>query len=335
MIPIAQTELDMSWKRQIAGLGQKVFWGLTGFLLVFLLEFVLIRLFLSDRTLVFVWANMFTPYLYLPVYGILLLGLWKRQWLITAVSAGIVAFHLYWVMMALLPGDVPAPAPGATPLRLFSANLLFANRETEAMIAEISAADPDVLVFQEYTSWWHEALLTSELAERYPYRVTEIRDSPFGAATWAKRPFAEQAVWFVEFVPVIEVVLEWDGQPVRIFNLHPPPPLDTTNYWNQIIGDMLTNVTAVEGPTIVAGDFNFTPYNNWYHQFQAHGLRNAHQSMGRGWATTFPNGTSSMPPVRIDHLFLSREIAGLAITEGIGFGSDHRPVLIDVALAAD
>ena len=66
------------------------------------------------------------------------------------------------------------------------------------------------------------------------------------------------------------------------------------------------------------------------HEGVADRLRSAHVDRGRGYAITWPNGMFPLPPIRIDHALLSPEVECLAISEGIGTGSDHRPLVVDL-----
>jgi endonuclease/exonuclease/phosphatase (EEP) superfamily protein YafD len=62
----------------------------------------------------------------------------------------------------------------------------------------------------------------------------------------------------------------------------------------------------------------------------AMGLRSAHVDRGRGYATTWPNGRLPFPPIRIDQALLSPDVECLRIEEGIGVGTDHEPLIVDV-----
>jgi endonuclease/exonuclease/phosphatase (EEP) superfamily protein YafD len=49
-------------------------------------------------------------------------------------------------------------------------------------------------------------------------------------------------------------------------------------------------------------------------------------------ATTWPNGLHKFPPLRIDHVFFTGTFVPLTVREGDGTGSDHRPVITDIAV---
>jgi endonuclease/exonuclease/phosphatase (EEP) superfamily protein YafD len=84
-------------------------------------------------------------------------------------------------------------------------------------------------------------------------------------------------------------------------------------------------------PRIVAGDFNATPYNRWYGDLLDLGLTEVHDATGEPFATTWPNGRLPLPPVRLDHVFTDDRLVPLRVHQGDGPGSDHRPVIVDLA----
>jgi endonuclease/exonuclease/phosphatase (EEP) superfamily protein YafD len=88
---------------------------------------------------------------------------------------------------------------------------------------------------------------------------------------------------------------------------------------------------------VVAGDFNMTQHHRWYGELKDIGLRNCHEERGRGRATTWPyhNGRRPyrlLPAIRIDHVFVSEGVTCMSIAEGAASGSDHRPVIANLAI---
>jgi endonuclease/exonuclease/phosphatase (EEP) superfamily protein YafD len=123
------------------------------------------------------------------------------------------------------------------------------------------------------------------------------------------------------------------GQTLRILGVHAPRPIqmEGQNYEGFWSGAM-PFFQAQSGPLVIIGDFNTTQYSRAYQQLTATRLRSAHDDRGRGYATTWPNGQQLLPPIRIDQAFLSPEVECLGISEGLGLGSDHKPVILDVQL---
>jgi endonuclease/exonuclease/phosphatase family metal-dependent hydrolase len=94
-------------------------------------------------------------------------------------------------------------------------------------------------------------------------------------------------------------------------------------------------------PVILAGDLNAPEHSQPYALVAAH-LENAHRAAGSGLGFTYPSSAvrllgavPAFPVVRIDHVFFSRHFVALrADTLEDSGGSDHRPVLAVLALAA-
>jgi endonuclease/exonuclease/phosphatase (EEP) superfamily protein YafD len=88
-------------------------------------------------------------------------------------------------------------------------------------------------------------------------------------------------------------------------------------------------IDRVDGPLIVTGDFNSTPYN-WAYRHIAQGLQDTFAAAGRGWGATYPATT---PLVRIDYILASShwEVLGAWVPPAATL-SDHRPVLADLRL---
>lgn len=309
---------------------RNLFWAGLWLATIIMLLFLLARFLIYDRFEIMTWVNMMTRYAYLPAYLVVLIAGGRRQWGLTAVAGGIVILHLAWILPHL-PRQVPQPAGNGTALRVFNANLYAGNRDVGPILAEIEAADPDVLLLQEYTPRSHQAFLAWGLQEKYPYGINDAYPSPFGSAIWSKYPLQDAEVWDASGVPMTRATIHLDGRPLRLYNIHPPPPLFAIERWNRQQATIIAALEAEPRPVVAAGDFNYTQHNRWFKELENGRFREIHLDRGRGWATTWPNGTRLTPPVRLDHVFLTPEIIALTMREGEGSGSDHKPLIFTIA----
>lgn len=85
------------------------------------------------------------------------------------------------------------------------------------------------------------------------------------------------------------------------------------------------------GPLILAGDFNMTPWTVKQKTFT--------KATGLGRFNTFHptwpmrrRDLPLLPLLPIDNVFASPHFASIATTTGPRLGSDHRPVIADIAL---
>jgi endonuclease/exonuclease/phosphatase (EEP) superfamily protein YafD len=116
--------------------------------------------------------------------------------------------------------------------------------------------------------------------------------------------------------------------------VHPVAPTETFARNQRQQRAITAIVRRLPRPRIVAGDFNSTMYNAWMDELTDLGLREAHEAVGRPFATTWPNGELLLPPLRIDHVLVDSPLVPQRAAEGRGQGSDHRPVIVDLAISA-
>jgi endonuclease/exonuclease/phosphatase (EEP) superfamily protein YafD len=297
-----------------------------------------LRVVAHDAAHPLILLNAFTTYLYLPAYVVLAVALWLPRRALAGLAGLLVTCHLAWIAPgAVRPAQLPAEARSAPHLRLMSANLLMSNPDTEGIVGEVLAEDPDVLVVQELSAHWQAAFESGEVARRLPHHVAEARESPFGVGLYSRHPLEDAEVWYAWGAPAARATVRVQGRPLRVYDVHPLPPLHpawVTN-WSEALAAVHAEVAAEQakgGALVLAGDFNMTRHASWFERFTDLGLRDAHEDRGRALATTWPNGTSLVPPIHIDHVFLSSRVACLSVHEGRGRGSDHRPVIVDLAL---
>ena len=304
-----------------------------------LLALAALRITYHDAAVLLIWLNAYTLYVYLPAYLILLFAVWRRRWLLTATSVAVVAFHLAWVAPDFRPAVTYHPPIVASepsqPIRIFYANVRARNRNLDGIINEIGDAEPDVVVLVEINRPWFDALQRAEAMKPYVYG-TRLAEPYMGEVmVFSKLPVElPQRIWAVGRVcNLLDIPLA--GQSLRLFCLHSPRPHVTFPdgyevYWEQVA----QRLAEEPRPLVVIGDFNATQHSLVLERLTAAGLRSAHEDRGRGYATTWPNGHHWVPPIRIDQVLVSPDVECLDIAEGVGAGSDHKPLILDVRLHA-
>ncbi len=296
------------------------------------------RLIWPDRNIVLIWWNAYTFWVYLPAYLVVAVAVTFQKWRLVAGGAVVVLFHLWWVVPDYRGADaVPDWAPGATQMKFMTFNLKTKNPEPEMLVRELSEADPDIVLVQEYGPDFGTLLEESQVADRYPYQEIALETPYLGMAIYSKIPLADVRVLRPAGRQYLRAELEVDGRRVTLYAVHPTSPgaggQFSANLWNQDWQALITALAGEPGPVILAGDLNMTQHHRWYGELKDLGLVNAHEARGRGNASTWqPFGF--VPAIRLDHVFVSNEFAPLEIREGKGAGSDHRPVIARLALAA-
>ena len=291
------------------------------------------RMVAFDRHRVFMLVDSYTLWLYLPAYPIAVSGALHRARVLTLAASVVIVFHLAWVLPPIFHMvDVPAAAVRAPHVRVVSANLNFDNGDHAPLLAELADDHADVVFLQEVTPAWWQAIEHSSLAATYPNHIEDPRDDPGGQAILSRRPLTDVVIHDADGWPIITAAMRVGGETVHLADVHLVAPLDTFAR-NQRQQRAITGIArTLLRPRLVVGDFNASPYNRWFGQLRGLGLEEAHESVGRSWATTWPNGQHHFPPLRLDHVFVDPRIVPLAAAEGRGQGSDHRPIVIDLAV---
>lgn len=315
-------------RRTIGGIALVVGWALTGALGAL----VLARVVAFDRGKILVIANSMTYWVFLPEYVVLAVAIAARKYALVACATLVVLAHAIIVWPSLQPpAPIPAAAYDAPRLRIFAANVLFDNPRKQRIIEEIGRANADVVMLQEFTTEWQRTLEHASWWDDYPYRVTPTGTTS-RSATLSRLPLERPAIEYTQRSPLVATTVRADGRAVRLFNVHPAAPAFSYPRWHAQATATTQTIRREHGRVIAAGDFNVTQFNAWIGDLEALGLRSAHEVLGRGTATTWPNGQIRVPPIRLDHVLVSSAVVPLRVREGDGDGSDHRPIIVDVAL---
>jgi endonuclease/exonuclease/phosphatase (EEP) superfamily protein YafD len=231
-----------------------------------------------------------------------------------------------------------SPATASPALRVMSCNLLMVNNDTAPILREVLAADPDVLLLQEYTDEWHKAA-SAALSAQYPYSSFVTRDDSFGVAIYSRLPFVGEVDNRLPLgragVEQTRAVVRASGRDVAVYNVHllPPRRLDYTIDSRLQFAELLETLAEEKLPYVVGGDFNLTNDTAQHHDLERIGARDAHDLAGRGRGSTWPVNTffRYLPGLRLDHVYLGPGLTAVRTSTGTGRGSDHRPVITDVA----
>lgn len=217
-----------------------------------------------------------------------------------------------------------APAPGD--FTVYQKNLWYGNRQSEALAREIRSQSPDVVTLQEVSGENRQVL--DLLRADYPHQFL-CADGWWGGAVLSRHPVvageslcsAERGLAGVRVsmprgpVWVLSVHLEWPwprGQRPQTDRLAPM-------------------VDSLEGPVVLAGDFNMMPWGSDVKRLvAATGVRRAGPLLPTFWLK--PRGWALSAPLPLDQVYATG--GGRAERRPL-LGSDHHGVLARVHLDAD
>ncbi len=210
------------------------------------------------------------------------------------------------------------------------------------MIALLRAVDADVVGIQEL-SRAQAKVLGRDIGDLYPYQELRQVDFP-GMGLLSRHPILEREDLLPEF-NVIRGTLDVDGVAVTAIVAH-PPRLGFTLGGVQAhprAAETFAKLAsiAIEGaPSVLIGDLNTTDQSDGYQILVRSDLTDAFRSVGSGLGLTYPaapvKGVLPLPLLmRIDFVLHTSDFKPLRAWVGSSFGSDHLPVIAELAWGKD
>lgn len=255
----------------------------------------------------------------------------KRIWCLALAACA--AFSAWPVLpYVALPIDAVAATPVSQhTVNILSANVLFENHSAKRLLEIVRKESPDIVLLVEYTPEW--AAQVDELRAAYPYYLEGPARSPWGIALFSRFAFdSSKAIPIGPSYGVQASVRTPDG-PLLLIGTHLASP---TTPWraavrNSQLDSLATRVANATGPLVVVGDLNITPYSPLFQDWLARtGLTDTRR--GR---TLSPSWPAQLPilGIPIDHCVVSRGVVIVRHRGLAAFGSDHYPILAELALA--
>ena len=257
----------------------------------------------------------------------------RRSLAIASLAVGLVAVG------PALWGAIPSrPPAAASRLRLMSVNLNADNGDIDAIDRQVIAANPDIVVTQEFTNV--HPPLTPRLAARFLH--VELSSVNEGVAVYSKVPLrissaSARAELAEARATRFEIEVEGAAAALYVVHLQRFRSLSTLQKGRLGLATVLKYAAADPLPVIIAGDFNFTEETPNAAAIRRAGFRSCHSVSGQGLAVTRPLSQSLLQHLvgfRIDHVFIEAPLTSTRFAVGGATGSDHFPIIADIALGA-
>jgi endonuclease/exonuclease/phosphatase (EEP) superfamily protein YafD len=231
-------------------------------------------------------------------------------------------------------------APDIGTITVMTHNLFGMNYEMEKVTAAIEAENPDIIVLQEYfgeqASDLHPALLNM-----YPYFVRCLGGKRANLGLYSRIPFQQEedgacpnnAYGTTRTAHILARFQPPEGTPFSVITTHMDWPIPVSRQQEQL--NALSEVLdKIDGPMILAGDFNSTPWSYTLRDFVArNGLLRETMNL-----FTFPMSwfyldawRDTLPFLPLDHV-MTRGVTVHEIHTGRPTASDHLPVVFRMSV---
>jgi len=276
-----------------------------------------------------------------------LADVFRLQYLVVLVGAGVAALALRRVRLAALaaalaavnvavlgiPLVAPATAASGTPhgsLRLVVANVEVGNTDFAAVERLVARTKPDVFGVTELTPIMARHL--DRRLSQYRVRVLSTRRDAYGIGLYSRVPLLSARVVHLpaDGPPTIVARLRVAARPVTLVVTHVHTPFAGSIHVRQLQA-LDADRRGLGARAVVCGDFNSPPWTGPLRQFaSAGGFRDLYR--GSAWsAYSWPSWSSALR-VPLDNCFLSGGVTVRSYRDGSSTGSDHRPLVVDLAV---
>lgn len=249
---------------------------------------------------------------------------WRRGAAAGVLALALAAWHAAPGVQRALAGPPVSGCSGPS-VAVATVNLNFSNHDKSRLLDWLEGQDADVIVLQEVTPAWAEALAG---AAAHPHRYMLTRGDQYGIGVMSRHPLlrVDPVDLAGDGLPALDLAASVDGHALRVLGLHTRWPVlpDLARARDRALEQAATLARTSELPVVLAGDLNLTPDSPAFGRLlESSGLRDA--AAGRRWRPTWLAGFWPLA-LRIDHLLVSQGVCVEQTEVGPPFGSDHRPV---------
>lgn len=256
----------------------------------------------------------------------------SRAIIATATAGLIINAALFLSVFSTAASTQPAAQSKET-ITVLAANVRYDNTSYDDVVRSVRAADPDLILLSEYLQH-HDDNLIGRLNHDYPYAASCPRlNAQCDVAIYSRWPFEgtpEATAYSAQSPSAISARVRLPtGKSVTVVAVH----VDFPGHLGKQAADMrwLTDkASAWQGPVLIGGDFNLTPWSAMFRRLQGTTGLVRHGTLPRSWPVqSFP---PDIPFVLLDNVLTRADMRSISFKTGEPTGSDHLPVVAQIAL---
>jgi endonuclease/exonuclease/phosphatase (EEP) superfamily protein YafD len=253
-----------------------------------------------------------------------------RRVRLAALAAALAAINVAVLGIPFTGAATAAPGPTMGSLRVVVANVEVGNDDYAAVERLVAETRPDVLGVTELTPSMTEHLRRA--LPSYRLRALEPHDDAYGIGVFSRVPLLSVRIVRLpaDGPPTIVARVRIAGKPAAVVVTHVHTPFAGSIHVRQL--HALAAARPRFGERVaVCGDFNTPPWSGPLRQFASDArLRDlyAHDA----WAGYSWPAWSWALRVPIDNCFVSSGLVVKSHHDGAGVGSDHFPLVVDLAV---
>jgi endonuclease/exonuclease/phosphatase (EEP) superfamily protein YafD len=244
----------------------------------------------------------------------------------TAVVNGLIVASL-WLPSATASSVLPSKQ-----ITVLDMNVFFENTHNNLIAQQIKKFEPDVVVLEEVTQTHFDALQPD--LDRYPNRVTSLRDGGLGIGMFSKLPIdqAKPNLLNMNASFALSGDLKVGAKSLTLIGIHAMPQI---NPWGiDVDKKIIARLTAFQktcpNNVVMIGDFNATPWSALFRELIGTG-RLIDSEQGFGLQCTWPTNIPFFA-IPIDHCVHSPNCRVTDRRLGDFVGSDHLPLLVKISV---